>query len=87
MAPDCGEGQAAHPAASASRALQSVVVQHNWFAVGGQPNIELDPTAAERLCLAEAGEGVFRGTCSGAAMADYRRQDSFDPSVLPEHSG
>jgi len=59
MTPDRGERQGADPAASVGRPLQSIVVKQNRLAVGGEPDIELDPVAAERLGAAKAGEGVF----------------------------
>jgi hypothetical protein len=34
--------------------------------------------ASECLGLAESGESIFRRMCGGAAMADDRRQESFD---------
>jgi hypothetical protein len=30
-------------------------VKQNRLAIGGEPDIELDPTAPERFCLAETG--------------------------------
>ena len=84
MASNRGERQRAYPAAPVGRALQPVVVKQNRLAVGSEPDIELDPAAAERLCLAQSGESVFRRTCGGAAMADDRRQDSFDPPLSGE---
>src|SRR4051812_19713403 len=87
MASDGGERQRAYPAAPVGRALQPVVVKQNRLVVGSEPDIELDPAAAERLCLAQSGESVLRGTGGGAAMADDRRQDSFDLSAHPGDSG
>jgi hypothetical protein len=55
MASDRGERQRADPASSVGRACQPVVVEQNQLAVRREPDIELDPTAAERLCLAETG--------------------------------
>jgi hypothetical protein len=55
MASDRGERQRADPAASVGRARQPVVVEQNQLVVRREPDIELDPTAAERLCLAETG--------------------------------
>src|SRR5271169_3466607 len=52
LASDRGERQRADPAAPVGRALKPVVVKQNWLAVRREPDIELDPTAAERLCLA-----------------------------------
>jgi len=82
MASDRGERQCAYPAAPVGRALQPVVVEQNRLAVGGEPDIELDPTATQRLCLAQSGKSVLRPMRGGAAMADDRRQDSFDPRAL-----
>jgi hypothetical protein len=87
MASDRGERQRAYPAPPVGGALQPVVVKQNRLVVGGEPDIELDPAAAERLCLAQCGESVLRGTSGGAAMADDRRQDSFDLSAPPGDSG
>jgi len=84
MASDRREGKAAHPAAPVGRAFQPIVVQHNRLTVGGEPNIELDPAAAERLRLTEAGEGVFGRARGSTAMTDYRRQDF---SALPADPG
>lgn len=86
VASDRGERQRAHPAASARRALQPVVVKQNRLAVAGEPDIELNPTATERLCFAQSGESVFRRVCGGAAMADDWREDSFDPLALRRNS-
>ena len=87
MASDRGERQRAHPATSVGRAFQPVVVKQNRLAVGGEPDVELDPPAAERLCLAQSGKSVLGRICGGAAMADDRRQDSFDPRALRRNSG
>jgi hypothetical protein len=81
MMPDRVERQRAHPAASGGRALQPVVVKQNRLAIGGEPDIELDPMAPECLCLAESGESIFRRMCGGAAMADDRRQEGFDAAL------
>ena len=75
--PDRGEGEPAHPAAPVGRAIESVVVNQNRFTVSGEPDIELDPTAADIFRCAEAGEGVFGRTCGGTAMTDHRRQKGF----------
>jgi hypothetical protein len=64
-----------------------VVVKQNRLAVGGEPYIELHPTTAQRLCLAKSGESVFRRISGRTAMADDRRQDSFDPTALRRNSG
>src|SRR3984893_7335215 len=87
MASDRGERKCAYPAAPVGRALQPVVVEQNRLAVGGEPDIELDPTATQRLCLAQSGKSVFRRICGGAAMSDDRRQDNFDPPALRRNSG
>lgn len=87
IASDRGELQAAYLASSVGRALQPVVVKQNRLVVGGEPDIELDPTAAQRLGLAQSGKSVLRRICGGAAMADDRRQDSFDTRALRRNLG
>jgi hypothetical protein len=56
-------------------------VKQNRLAIGGEPDIELDPMAPECLCLAESGESIVRRMCGGAAMADDRRQEGFDAAL------
>jgi hypothetical protein len=56
-------------------------VKQNRLAIGGEPDIELDPMAPECLCLTQSGESIFRRMCGGAAMADDRRQEGFDAAL------
>jgi hypothetical protein len=81
IAPDFGNRQRAGPAAPVGRALEAAIVKQNRLAVTSEPDIELDPTAAEHLRFAETGKGVFGRARGGAAMADHRRESSFD--LLP----
>ena len=49
-------------------------MQQDQFAVGGQADVELDPTAAERLGPAQSAKRIFRGATGCAAVTDDRRE-------------
>ena len=48
-------------------------MEKDWLAVASEADIELDPTAIERLCLTEPDKGVFGRVRCGATMPDDRR--------------
>jgi hypothetical protein len=74
MVSDRRERKLGQPAMPVCRAPEPIVVQQNRTAIGGETNVELDPTTTERLCLAQAGKRVFRRAPGGAAVADHPRK-------------
>ncbi len=62
-------------AAAVGRPVDSIVMQHDAAAIGGQPDIELDPGCAQRLRPAEPGQRIFGCRSGGTAMADDPGQD------------
>ena len=59
VASDRRERQCADFAAPVGSALEPIVMKQNRLAIGGQANIELDPTAAECSRLAQAGKRIL----------------------------
>ena len=80
-------GSARNCAAPVGRALEAVVVADHERAVAGQPHVELDPGAAERLGDAKSGERVLRRARRRAAMADDGGKVSSRRCALPTRPG
>ena len=59
-------GSARHVPAAVGRALEPRVVAQHELAVAGQPHVELDPAAAQRLSLRRSPASVFSGARAAA---------------------
>ena len=52
-------------------------MQNDRLAVARETDIELDPTAIERLCLTKSSQRVFGRLCSSTAMPNDPRKNNF----------
>src|SRR5439155_17095081 len=58
------------PAAAGGGAIEPRIVAQHQGAVAGQPHVELDPGAAQRLGPAQPRQGILRRASGSTAMAD-----------------
>jgi hypothetical protein len=87
VAPYRCERQRTGLSATIRGAFHSIVVKKNRMAVSGEPDIKLDPTTVEGLCLAKGSERVFRCMRGGTAVANHPRESDFGQAVIPRDPG